>query len=58
MLSRYEPSLFSNPRDEMSHFLMGVADIVREKCRTTTHHDDMNLDRLMVYAQSIEESKL
>ena len=50
MLSRYTPSLVSNPRDEMSHFVIGVADLVREKCRTTILHDDMTLARLMVYA--------
>ena len=37
---------------------MGVADLVREKCRTDMLHDDMSLARFMVYAQSIEESKL
>ena len=37
---------------------MGVANIVREECRTAMLHDDMTLDRLMVYAQQIEESKL
>ena len=37
---------------------MGVANIVREECRTAMLHDDMTLARLMVYAQSIEESKL
>ena len=58
MLSRYAPSLVSNPRDEMSHFVTGVADLVREECRTAMLHDDMTLARLMVYAQSIEESKL
>ena len=57
-LSRYAPSLVSNPRDEMSHFVMGVADLVVEECRTAMLHYDMTLDRLMVYAQSIEESKL
>ena len=57
MLSRYAPSLVSNPRDEMSCFMMGVTDLVREECRTTMLHDDMTLDRLMVYAQSIKESK-
>ena len=38
--------------------MMGVADLVREYCRTTMLHDDMTVARLMVYAKSIEESKL
>ena len=57
-LSRYAASLLSNPRDEMSHFVMGVTDLVVEICSTTMLHDDMTLARLIVYAQSIEESKL
>ena len=53
MLCRYAPSLLSNPRDEMCHFVTGVADLVREECRTAMLHDDMTLHRLMKYAQSI-----
>ena len=53
--SRYAPSLVSNPREEMSHFVTGVADSVVEECCTAMLHDDMTLARLMVYAQSIEE---
>ena len=48
----------SNPSDEVNNFVMSVANIVREECRTVRLHDDMTLARLMVYAQSIEESKL
>ena len=33
ILSRCAPSLVSNPRDEMSRFVMGVADGVWEECR-------------------------
>ena len=57
-LSKYVPSLVSNQRDEMSHFVTGVVDLVREECRTAMLHDDIAVSRLMVYAQSIEESKL
>ena len=57
-LSKYVPSLVSNPRDEMSRFLTGVADLVKEKCRRTMLHGDLNLSRLNVYAQYIEDSKL
>ena len=56
-LSKYVPSIVSNPRDEMSHFVSGVADLVREFC-TTMLHDYMSVARLMVYAKSIAESKL
>ena len=52
-LSKYALSLVSNQRDEMSHFVTGVADLVREECRTTMLHDNMTVARLMVYAQSI-----
>ena len=32
MLSRYVPSLVSNPRDEMNRFVTGFADLVKEEC--------------------------
>ena len=40
MISRYAPSLVSNPRDEMSHFVTGVADLLKEECHMTMLHDD------------------
>ena len=42
----------------MSRFVTGFANLLREECRSVMLHDDMTLGRLMVYAQSIEESKL
>uniref|UniRef100_M1DMT8 Uncharacterized protein n=1 Tax=Solanum tuberosum TaxID=4113 RepID=M1DMT8_SOLTU len=47
---KYAPSLVSNPRDEMSHFVTGVSDVVKEECRTAMLHDDMNISRLIMYA--------
>ena len=58
MLSVYAPSLVSNPRDEMSYFVMGVADLMREECPTAMPYDDITLARIMVYAHSIQESRL
>ncbi|KAK4721400.1 hypothetical protein R3W88_011633 [Solanum pinnatisectum] len=58
LLSKYAPSLVSNPRDEMSRFVIGIYDLVKEECHTTMLNNDMNISRLMVYAQSIKDSKL
>ncbi|XP_015072536.1 uncharacterized protein LOC107016640 [Solanum pennellii] len=58
MLSGYATSLVSNHRDEMSRFVIGVSNFMKEECRITMLHGDMNLSRLMMYAQSTDESKL
>ena len=42
MFSRYACHLMSNPRDEMSMFVIGVADIVKEMCCTAILHGDVN----------------
>ena len=56
-LSRYVTSLVSNSRDEMSRFLTGIAEDLEEVCRAAMFHDNINLYRLMVYVQQVEESK-
>ena len=38
--------------------MTGVTDLVKKEYRTEILHNDMDISRLMVYAQSIEESKL
>ena len=56
--SKHAPSLVSNPRYDMSRFLTGVSNLVKEECCTTMLYDNTTLSRIIVYAQSIEESKL
>ena len=51
MFYRYDPSLFSNTREEMIRFVIGVVDLVREECRMTMLHDDMTVARLTVHNQ-------
>ena len=54
MFSMYAPSLVSNPRDEMSRFVTSVADLVKEEFHMVVLHIDMNLSRILLYAQSIK----
>ena len=58
MMSKYATSLVSKPSDEMSRFVTGVSDLVREECCTSMLHDDMTLATLMVCDQYMEESKV
>lgn len=57
LLSKYAPSLVSNPRNEMTRFFTGVDDLLKEEYHMAMIHNDINLSRIMVYAQSIEDSK-
>ena len=43
MFSRYALSLVPNPMDEMSKFVTGVANLVKEECRMSMFHDHMTL---------------
>ena len=56
LLCKDAPSLVSNPRDELSKFLIGIFELVREECRTKILNDNMNLSRLIMYYKSIEDS--
>ena len=53
-LSTYAPLLVSNPRDEVSRFLMGVSNDLVEEFRLSMFYDNMNISRLMVHAQQVE----
>ena len=57
-LSKYAFSLMSNLRDEMNHFVTGVSDDLLEKCYSEMLHDNMDISRLMVHAQTFEESNV
>ena len=50
LLSKYDPSVVSNPRDERSRFVTGFFDLVNDQCRKDIVHYDMNLSRIMMYA--------
>ena len=57
-MSKYAPSLLLNPSNEISRFVIGVSDLVREEWCTAMLHDHMVVARLMLYEKSIEECKL
>lgn len=48
----------SIPRDEISCFVSGVADLVKDEYYMPMLHNDMTLSCIMVYYQSIDDSKL
>ena len=50
-LSKYSPSFVSDPRDDMSCFVMGVSDDLQEECHSAMLHDNVNISHLMVHAQ-------
>ena len=58
MFSKYSPSLVSDPRDEMSHFVMGMSDDFKEKCHSDIQHGNMNISHLMVHAQKVEKARI
>ena len=47
--SKYAPSLVSDPWVEMSRFVTGVSDDLKEECRSAMLHDNMNIYHLMVH---------
>ena len=42
-LSEYVPSLVSDPRDEMSRFVMGVCNDLKDECCSTMLEENMNI---------------
>ena len=56
-LSKYAPFMVSDPRDQMSHFVMGVFQDIQEECHSAMLHDNMNISRLMVHGEKVEMLK-
>ena len=54
--SKYAPSLVSDPRDEMRHFVTGASDDLKEECHSALLHDDVKISRPMVHAKHVEEA--
>lgn len=50
-MSKYAPSLLSNPRDEISRFVTGVADDLVEECHLTMLHNNMYISWLMILSR-------
>ena len=50
--------MVSNPRARMNNFFMGVSSLIEKECHTTMILNDMDISRLMVYAQQIKKSKI
>lgn len=57
-LSMYAPCMVVDPSARMSKFISGVSNFVSKECKTSLLMKEMDISRLMTYAELIEEEKL
>uniref|UniRef100_M1DEG7 Polyprotein n=1 Tax=Solanum tuberosum TaxID=4113 RepID=M1DEG7_SOLTU len=57
-LSRYVPSIVTDPRMKMSKFVSGVSDLIEKECSMDILKNDTNIDHLVIHAQRFEREKL
>ncbi|KAH0757858.1 hypothetical protein KY290_021351 [Solanum tuberosum] len=57
-LSRYAPEMVANMRNIMSLFVAGLSRLLSKEGRAAMLIGDMDMSRLMVYVQQVEEEKL
>ena len=57
-MSKYALSLVSKARDEKNSYLMGVSKYLEEEYHVAMLHNNIDLSRLMVHAQHVEESRV
>ena len=56
-LFKYDPSLVSHSRDQISHFVESVSKDLQGECQSAKLHDNMNISHLLVYARRVEEER-
>ncbi|XP_069147184.1 uncharacterized protein [Solanum lycopersicum] len=56
-LATYQLKDVAQTWDEMSRFVIGVSDDLKEECHSAMLHENMKISHLMVHAQQVEETR-